>query len=87
MFLQEGLNLINWFIKSGVSYLIAHQHVHSRPCVKIIVSSNGMTKKNYHGVYRSESKENPIVVLTLDLSASEFECLYVQFLFCYNRMV
>ena len=24
--------------------------------------------KNYHGVYRSESKENPIVVLTLDLS-------------------
>ena len=29
MFLQEGLNLINWFNKSGVSYLIAHQHVRS----------------------------------------------------------
>ena len=27
MFLQEELNLINWFNKSGVSYLIAHQHV------------------------------------------------------------
>ena len=27
MFLQEGLNLINWFNKSG--YLIAHQHVRS----------------------------------------------------------
>ena len=28
-----------------------------------------------------ESKENPIVVLTLDLNASVFECLYVQFYF------
>ena len=30
-----------------------------------LVINNGMTK-NYQGVYRSESKENPIVVLTLD---------------------
>ena len=44
------------------------------------------TSRN-HGVYRSKSKENPIVVLTLDLNASVFECLYVQFLICYNRMV
>ena len=36
-------------------------------------------------MYRSESKENPIVVLTLDLSASVFECLYVQFLFSYKE--
>ena len=41
----------------------------NRHCVKIIVINNGMTK-NYYGVYRSESKENPIVVLTFDLSAS-----------------
>ena len=51
MFLQEGLNLINWFNKSSVSYLIAHQHVRSesvmekKPCVKIIVINKGMTKK------------------------------------------
>ena len=35
MFLQEGLNLINWFNKSGVSYLIAHQHVRSESVMKI----------------------------------------------------
>ena len=64
MFLQEGLNLINWF-KYGVSYLIAHQHVSSSEMKIDLVINNGMTK-NYHGVYRSESKENPIVVLTLD---------------------
>ena len=46
MFLQEGLNLINWFNKSGVSYLIAHQHVHSSD----LVINNGLTK-NYQGVY------------------------------------
>ena len=65
MFLQEGLNLINWFNKSGVSYLIAHhdQHVCSSEMKIDLVTNNGMTK-NYQGVYRSESKENPIVVLT-----------------------
>ena len=65
MFLQEGLNLINWFNKSGVSYLIAHQHVRSSEMKIDFVINNGMTK-NYQGVYRSKSKENPIVVLTLD---------------------
>ena len=65
MFLQEGLNLNNWFNKSGVSYLIAHQHVRSSEMKIDLVINNGITK-NYHGVYHSESKENPIVVLTLD---------------------
>ena len=51
MFLQEGLNLINWFNKSGVSFLIAHQHVRSTSSeMKIdLVINNGMTK-NYQGV-------------------------------------
>ena len=46
MFLQEGLNLINWFNKSGVSYLIAHQHVRSSEMKIDLVINNGMTK-NY----------------------------------------
>ena len=48
MFLQEGLNLINWFNKSGVSYLIAHQHVHSSEMKIDVVFNNRMTK-NYQG--------------------------------------
>ena len=46
MFLQEGLNLINWFNMSGVSYLIAHQHVRSSEMKIDLIINNGMTK-NY----------------------------------------
>ena len=49
MFLQEGLKLINWFNRSGVSYLIAHQHMRSSEMKKDLVINNGMTK-NYQGV-------------------------------------
>ena len=35
MFLQEGLNLINWFNKSGVSYLKTIFHVLFRLKIKI----------------------------------------------------
>ena len=73
MFLQEGLNLINWFNRSGVSSsTCAFKHVkcnENRPCIKMTAIKNGMTK-NYQGVYRSESKENPIVALTLDLKGN-----------------
>ena len=53
----------------------------------IVINDNGMTK-NYQGVYRSEFKENPIVVLTTDIGFKLFSgCLHVQFLICYNKVV
>ena len=59
MFLQEGLNLINWFNKSGVSYLIAHQHVRSSEMIIDIVINNGMTK-NYQGCTAVSPKKIPL---------------------------
>ena len=59
MFLQEGLNLINWFNKSGVSYLIAHQHVRSSEMKIDLVIKNGMTK-NYKECTAVSPKKIPL---------------------------